>query len=625
MSRLNYVYCGIALLSPFLITGFAIAGHVVYSSYHFSEVLMPRRCTVLFALICPILFAAPAFAQSPAPAATAWNLLVDDFLDHEFFPRNPTIATHAGVHDYDAELEDFSSAAIAKHIAILKKFEARTKAFDPKGLSSMDAADREMLLSTIRSTLLSLEMIRGWEKDPDTYSSGAAASVYVIMSRKFAEPDARLRSIVSREKQFPRYFASARANLKNVPRIYTEIALEQLPGTIGFFEKDVPAAFVDAKDSETKAAFAESNAAAIRTLREYEKWLKGDLLPRSNGDFRIGADVFSKKLLYDDMVTTPLDRLLEIGMADLHKNQAEFQRVAREIDSEKPATEVLAELQSMHPAPGELMQTFRNTFDGLIAFINGHHIITLPSDRRPTLEETPPFLRATTMASMDTPGPFEKVATEAYFNVTLPAPDDSPEEVAGLMAGFNVGTILSTSVHEAFPGHFTQYLWEQRAPSRLRRVLGANTNVEGWAHYTEQMMLDEGYAQPGTGAKDLRESRLMHLGQLQDALLRDARFVAGIQMHRGKFTFDQAKEFFVKEGFQSPKIAEIETKRGTADPTYLYYTLGKLQIMKLREDVRKKQGATFSLGKFHDDFMSQGYPPIAIVRRALLGDNSPTL
>jgi Bacterial protein of unknown function (DUF885) len=271
------------------------------------------------------------------------------------------------------------------------------------------------------------------------------------------------------------------------------------------------------------------------------------------------------------------------------------------------------------------MQTFRNTFDGLIAFINERHIITLPSDRRPTLQETPPFLRATTMASMDTPGPFEKVATEAYFNVTLPAPDDSPEEVAGLMAGFNVGTIMSTSVHEAFPGHFTQYLWERRAPSRLRRVLAANTNVEGWAHYTEQMMLDEGYAQPGTGAKDLRESRLIHLGQLQDALLRDARFIAGIQMHRGKFTLDQSREFFVKEGFQSPKIAEIETKRGTSDPTYLYYTLGKLQIMKLRDDVRKKQGAAFSLGKFHDDFMSRGYPPIAIVRRALLGDDSPTL
>jgi len=530
-----------------------------------------------------------------------------------------------GVHDHDAKLEDLSRGVIATRIANLKKFEARTAAMNPRMLGQMEAADREMLLSAIRGTLLSLEVIRGWEKDPDTYSSGAAGSIYVIMSRKFAPPDERLRSVVAREKQFPRYFASARQNLRDVPRIYTEIALEQLPGTIGFFEKDVPAAFVDAKDSATKAAFAESNAAAITTLREYETWLKTDLLPRSNGDFRIGADVFSKKLLYDDMVATPLDRLLEIGMADLHKNQAEFQRVAKKIDPSKPATEVLAELQSVHPAPGELMQTFRNTFDGLIAFINERHIITLPSERRPTLQETPPFERATTMASMDTPGPFERVATEAFFNVTLPGRNDSPEEVAGLMAGFNVGTIMSTSIHEAFPGHFTQYLWEPRAPSKLRRVLAANTNVEGWAHYTEQMMLDEGYAQPGVGAKDLRESQLIRLGQLQDALLRDARFVAGIQMHRGRFTLDQSKEFFVKEGFQSPKIAEIETKRGTSDPTYLYYTLGKLQIMKLREDLRKKQGAAFSLGKFHDDFMSQGYPPIAVVRRALLGDRSPTL
>jgi len=434
-----------------------------------------------------------------------------------------------------------------------------------------------------------------------------------------------VRSVVAREKQFPRYFADARANLKNVPRIYTEIALEQLPGTISFFEKDVPSAFTDVSDALAKADFAKSNAAAIAGLREYEKWLKTDLLPRSNGDFRIGAEVFSKKLLYDEMVSTPLDRLLETGMADLHKNQAEFQRVAHEIDPARPATAVLAQLQTMHPAPNQLMQTFRNTFDSLIAFIKAHQIITLPSDRRPTLQETPPFERATTTASMDTPGAFEKVATEAYFSVTLPGPGDSPEDVAGLMAGFNVGTIVSTSIHEAFPGHFTQYLWENRAPSKLRKVLSASTNVEGWAHYTEQMMLDEGYAQPGVGAKNLRESRLIRLGQLQDALLRDARFVVGIQMHRGAFTLEQARAFFVKEGYQSPKIAEIETKRGTADPTYLYYTLGKLQIMRLREDLRKKQGTSFSLGKFHDDFMSQGYPPIAIVRRALLGDDSPTL
>jgi uncharacterized protein (DUF885 family) len=584
---------------------------------------MLRSPAFLLAALCSLLLAGFTVAQATTPADD-WSILSDNFIN-QYLAFSPTASTQIGIHIHDAELDDYSSASIARQIAWFQQFEKRVLAFDPKTLNVTDAADREILLNAIRANLLELQTVRTWSKNPDNYSSGAAASVYVIMSRKFAPPDDRLRSVIAREKEFPRFFTDARANLKNVPRIYTEIALEQLPGTIGFFEKDVPSAFTAAADPAVKSAFAESNAAAIKVLSQYQDWLKSDLLPRSNGDFRIGADTFSKKLLYDDMVATPLDRLLEIGMADLHKNQAEFQRVAKQVDPTRSPADVLAQLQSMHPAPSEVMQSFRNTFDGLIAFINTHHIITLPADRRPTLQETPPFERATTTASMDAPGPFEKVATDAYFNVTLPQPGDSPEDVAGIMAGLNVGTIISTSIHEVFPGHFTQYLWEQRAPTKLRRVLSANTNVEGWAHYTEQMMLDEGYAQPGVGAKDIRESRLIRLGQLQDALLRDARFVAGIQMHRGKFSLDQSREFFVKEGFQSSRIADIETKRGTSDPTYLYYTLGKLQIIKLREDLRIKQGSAFSLGKFHDDFMSQGCPPISIVRRALLGDASPTL
>ena len=583
---------------------------------------MPRSLAVLICALASLL-AVNFLCARPSPA-DSWNQLADDYIN-QYLAFSPTASTQVGVHTHDAELDDYSTTSIAKQVAWLQQFEKRVLAFDGKALGTNDAADREIVLNNIRANLLELQVVRTFVKNPDTYSSGAAASVYVIMSRKFAPADVRLRSVIAREKQFPRFFADARANLKDVPRIYCEIALEQLPGTIGFFEKDVPSAFADATDPAVKSAFAESNAAAIKLLREYETWLKSDLLPDSNGDFRIGADTFSKKLLYDDMVSTPLDRLLEIGISDLHKNQAEFQRVAKEVDPSKSPAEVLAQLQSMHPAPSDVMQSFRNTFDGLIAFINSHRIITIPGDRKPTLRETPPFERATTTASMDTPGPFEKVATEAYFHVTLPQPGDSAQDVAGIMAGLNVGTIISTSIHEVFPGHFTQYLWEKRAPTKLRMLLSANTNVEGWAHYTEQMMLDEGYAQPGAGAKDLRESRLIRLGQLQDALLRDARFIAGIQMHRGRFTLDQSREFFVKEGFQSPRIADIETKRGTSDPTYLYYTLGKLQILKLREDLRKKQGGAFSLGKFHDDFMSQGYPPIAIVRRVLLGDSSPTL
>jgi hypothetical protein len=271
------------------------------------------------------------------------------------------------------------------------------------------------------------------------------------------------------------------------------------------------------------------------------------------------------------------------------------------------------------------MDAFRATFSGLVDFINSHHIVTIPSDVRPILEETPPFMRATTTASMDTPGPFETHATEAYFNVTLPDPSMKPAEVEGYMHGFNIGTIISTAVHETYPGHYIQFLWVPQAPSRVRKLLGANTNVEGWAHYTEQMMLDQGYGQPGLGAKDERESKFLRLGQLQDALLRNARFIVGIRMHSGKMSFDEAVQFFQKEGYQSKESAVVETKRGTSDPTYLYYTLGKLEIMKLRSDMMKKQGAAFSLEKFHNDFLRQGFPPVKIVREAMLGDDSPTL
>ena len=558
-------------------------------------------------------------------ASKDWNALVDEYLDKVYFAQNPTTATMSGLHQHDSEIEAYSAREIATEIRTLHEYEARVDQFPAAGLNSVDAADREILLGHIRSTLLTLETLRPREKNPDVYSGGVAGSVYVLMVRKFAPPEERLRSVVAREKKIPGILASARENLKNPPRIFTEIAIEQMPGIIGFFQQDVPAAFADVKDESLKAEFAKSNGKVIAALQQYEKWLKDDLLPRSKGDFRIGAANFSKKLHYEDMVDTPLDRLLQIGLQDLHKNQAELQRVAKEVDPKKSTREVMDELAAMHPAPDKLMEAFRGTFDSIIAFIQEKKIITIPPGPRPLLTETPPFMRATTTASMDTPGPFETKATESYFHVTLPAPEDSPQEIASLMASFNIGTIVSTSVHETYPGHYMQYLWTDRAPSKLRKVFYSNTNGEGWAHYTEQMMLDEGYGQPGWGAKDEREAKFIRLGQLQDALLRDARFVVGIQMHTGKMSFEEAKTFFLKEGFQSAKIAEIEAKRGTSDPTYLYYTLGKLQILKLREDYKKKMGASYTIGEFHDKFMSQGLPPMAVVRRALLGDDSPVL
>jgi uncharacterized protein (DUF885 family) len=556
----------------------------------------------------------------------------DEYFDQVYFHYAPSAGTQTGFHQYDAQLEDFSRQAIDAEIAALKDFERRIEAIRPDGSTAdfvpadfVPRSDREIVLSNIRSQLLTLETIRPWEKNADNYSSTCANAAFVLMERKFAPPDDRLRSLIAREKQMPALLDAARVNLKNPPHIFTEIAIEQLPDIVSFFEHDVPQAFADAQDPALKAEFAQTNAAVISALTDYLAWLKTDLLARSNGDFRIGADTFHKKLEYDEMVDLPLDKLLEIGWADLRENQAHFKEVAHELEPDKDPRAVLEELGKDHPAPDQLLNTFRSTFNGLISFIREHHIVTIPSDVRPIVEETPPFMRATTFASMDTPGPYEAHATEAYFNVTLPDPKMTPAEVEGYMHSFNIGTVISTAVHEAYPGHYVQFLWLPQAPSKVRKILGANTDVEGWAHYCEQMMLDQGYGQPGAGAKDERESKLLRLGQLQDALLRNARFIVGIEMHTGKMSIEQAEDFFQKEGYQSKETAVVETKRGAGDPTYLYYTLGKLEIMKLREDVKKKEGAAFSLEKFHDDFLKQGFPPIKVVREAMLGDESPAL
>ncbi len=553
--------------------------------------------------------------------------LSDEYFDQVYFPYSPTIGTQVGYHQYDTKLEDFSRKSIDAEVAALKSFEQRIGAVQPgsEAVDFVPRSDREIVLGTIHSQLLTLETIRPWEKNADVYSSTCANAAFVLMERKFASPDDRLRSLIARERQMPILLGEARVNLKNPPHIFTEIAIEQLPDIVSFFRSDVPLAFADAKDQALKDEFAKSNAAVVASLESYLAWLKSDVLARSKGDFRIGAKTFSEKLKYDEMVDIPLNRLLEIGWANLRSNQEHFKRVAHELEPDKTPAEVLEELGRDHPAPDQLLDSFRATFTGLIQFIRSHNIVTIPSDIKPIVEETPPFMRATTFASMDTPGPFETHATEAYFNVTLPDPKMTPEEVEGYMHSFNVGTVISTAVHEAYPGHYVQFLWVPQAPSRVRKILGANTNVEGWAHYCEQMMLDNGYGRPGAGAKDEREAKFLRLGQLQDALLRNARFIVGIQMHTGKMTIAQAEEFFQKEGYQSKETAVVETKRGAGDPTYLYYTLGKLQIMKLREDLKKKEGSAFSLQKFHDDFLKQGFPPIKIVREAMLGDDSPTL
>ena len=560
--------------------------------------------------------AAAPTAVNPEAAATAdYNKMVDEYFD-TYFHFHPSDGTAAGFHQYDNLLEDLSQQARDAELSFLLESKQSAGYFHTDRLNEEQRTDLRLLSNAINARILELQEIRMWQKNPDIYSSSGSASIFGLMSRKFAPPADRLKSVIAREQKIPANLAAARTNLKNPPRVYTEVAIDQMPGIVSFFQKDVPEAFKDVTDAQLLAQFRASNDKVIGELIRYQDFLQSDLLPISKGDYRLGPELYRKKLLYEDMVEIPLDRLLQIGYDDLHDNQAELKRVAALIDPTKTPEQVLEMLEQDHPKPDQLLQSFRDTFNSLIDFIQQKKIITIPSDIRPIVEETPPFARALTSASMDTPGPFETKATEAFFNVTLPDPTWPAEKTKSWMEGFNRGTIISTAVHEAYPGHYEQYLWEPQYPSKVRKLIGCGTNVEGWAHYTEQMMLDEGY---GNGDPKLR------IGQLQDALLRDARYIVAIDMHTGKMTLQQATEFFVRQGHQTQAVATREAQRGTSDPTYLVYTLGKLEIMKLRADYKQKIGASFSLQQFHDEFMKQGAPPIPIVRRALLGNDSTAL
>ena len=401
-----------------------------------------------------------------------FNKLADRLFDELVFRFDPSAGTYAGFHQYDHLMPSGTRAELLEQVTVAKKFEGEVQNFDAKGLSPSVAADRELVLAQVRGQIHMLENIRMWEKNPDYYPSYATNAIFMVMSRSFAPQAQRLKSVIARENAIPQFLRAARANLTNPPEIYTRVALEQIPGIASFFESDVPKAFTGVKDAALLAEFKKSNQAVLDTLKQYEKFLKDDLLPRSKGDFRIGAENYRKKLLYDEMVDTPLDRLLEIGYQDLRKNQAELKRVAGQIDPKRAPEEILHDLEKDHPTADKLLSSFRDVLGGLRDFIETKHIVTIPSKVPPIVEETPPFMRALTSASMDTPGPYEKVAKEAFFNVTLPEKTWPAKDIEEYLQGFNRGTILSTAVHEAYPGALRAVLVDSLGTEQSAEVDG---------------------------------------------------------------------------------------------------------------------------------------------------------
>jgi uncharacterized protein (DUF885 family) len=541
---------------------------------------------------------------------------IEDRLVGDFLKRNPTTATQLGVHDYNTALEDVSRQAVNAEVGALKQFRAELSAIDPASLSPANQLDLGQAISAVDSQMLERQIVRGWTKNPDLYSTGVTQTAFVMINRNFAPPEVRLRQLIARERLMPGNLLEARKNLENPPAIFTDIALEQIDGDIGFFKSSVPSAFASVTDHALVDQFKQTNQGVIDALTQYKTWLVTDLKPRSKGSFALGAEALAAKFRVNEMVTVGLDRLQAIAEADLAKNDAAFQKAADQIAPGKPARQVLAQISLDHPAADKLLSVTQAQLDRLRQFITDHHLVTIPTAPPAQVIETPPFMRATTTASMDTPGPFETKATEAYYHVTLPDPSWPPAQIESYLRAWYLPAIVNVSVHEVYPGHYTQFLYGPSFPSKIRKVFGANSNAEGWAHYCEQMMLDEGLA---SGDPRYR------LAQLQDALLRDVRFIVGIQLHTGKMTVDQAERMFEEKGYQQPEVALAEAKRGTFDPTYGYYTLGKLMILKLRDDYRAQQGSKFSLQDFHDRFLKLGPLPLPLIRKAMLGEMGEAL
>ncbi|HEX3867527.1 MAG TPA: DUF885 domain-containing protein, partial [Gemmatimonadaceae bacterium] len=364
-------------------------------------------------------------------------------------------------------------------------------------------------------------------------------------------------------------------------------------------------------------AFTAVNDSVVSAMRSAATWLKSDLLPKSKGTYAIGPQAFANKLRYDEMVDMPLDRLLALGQANLDKDYKDFVATAQKVAPGKGVHEAYATLEAEHPTADSLISSAKITVEGARQFLIDHRVVDIPSEVRPIVTETPPYARNGSFASMDTPGAYETKATEAFYYITPPEKNWDAKHVEEHLRLFNPSVMKLITVHEVFPGHYLQFLYAKQYPTKTRKLLAANSNVEGWAHYAEQMMVDEGF---GGGDPKVR------LAQLEEALLRDCRWVVGIKEHTQGMTVEQGAKLFVDKCFQEPANGYEEARRGAYNPTYLYYTLGKLEILKLRDDYKKAKGTMFTLQDFHDQFVKQGGAPIPLIRRILLpGDKGPVL
>ncbi len=546
------------------------------------------------------------------PASEPLPHFVDDLLGY-LHETHPTHATLDGVHTHDDLLEDLSRQGIEHDVRALSGYLRRLEEIDRAGLTAVEALEQRMLASHLRGRMFELEEVRSWDKSPQMYADVLATSIAAQALFTHAPASERARRVLSKLRQVPRLIQAARDNIKEPPGILVKVGIEAMRGTRKFIEHDLPRAFSGVDDLHLLGDLADAQEEASMAVGAYADYLETEVAPKARASFRLGIAKFEQKLRYEEGLSMPVDKLLAIATRELKKTQEEFRSLAGKSGNPDPLA-VWTKTKAAHPAPGQLVGLGRQQLEELKTFVERQGLITVPAGESVVVAPTPEFYRWS-FASMWTPGPFESKPGRAFYYLTDADASWSVERQHEYLRDYNYPTLWSISIHEVYPGHFLHYQHLRRVTSKARRsILFAPASfVEGWAHYCEQMMIESGFGRQDPGVK---------LGQLAEALIRLVRFVVGIKLHTEDLSVEQGVRMFREEAFMEEASARREAERGTFDPTYLVYSVGKLMLLKLRQDYKQEQGKAFSLRTFHDTLLGNGTAPLWLHRKLMLASDT---
>ena len=579
--------------------------------------MINRFLALTFIVIAPVISA----AQN---TDAEFSAVAEEFIKG-YLNARPLLATRLGFHEYDGRADDFSRLALDAELQRLRRFEDRLRKFEPEELNARNGIDLRILQAAIANELFEFQDVHKFERNPMTYAHCADLNIYI--ARNFAPLKDRVRSLTAIELQIPNILIAGKTNLESVlPKPHIELAIQIARGSADFLRKDMVAAVDAVKDQEVRGNFLDANRKAANALSDFATWLEKEKLPRATSTFSLGAARYQRWLTETELVDLPPERILEIWLAKLKEEQEVFADAAKVIDPNKSPAEVFKQIQKEHPTAEKLIPDIAKTLDQIRAYVTEHKIVGIPPNAKAQVKETPQYDRATSFASMDTPGPFEKKATEAFYYVTPVEPGWTQQQTEEWLTSFNYYTADVTSIHEAYPGHYVQFLrLNGSSANKIEKIFGSYAFIEGWAHYCEQMMLDQGFGgpkKPPGSVEEQKRAAKYRMAQASEALLRLCRLCVSVKMHTQGMGVDEATKFFQENCYYEEKPAHEEAMRGTFDYGYLNYSLGKMQIMKLREDYKAQQGDEFSLEQFHNQLLDHGMPPIRLLREILLKDKA---